>query len=424
MACGRPPNQAGTMGRIKDETRWRERLAPGAGATVPPGGLFPEPQPRRRPRRGGRWLRLFVVLLPTILAAVYFGAVADDRYVSEARFIIRTASKPASQLGGIGALLQLAGLSRSQDDAFAVRDYLTSRDALRALSGQMDLRAVYHRDDADLPTRYPSLIYPATQEGLYRYFQQRLSVVVNLDSGLATVQVEAFDAADAQRVAAAMLELGEGLVNRLNERMRRDTIHVAADEVQRAQERRVAAEVAVTAFRNKVLMLDPGNSSTMVVEVIGKLAGSEAETRAQIAEMRSNAPNSPQLKPLLEEAAALKHQIEVERDRVGSASDGLADKIAAYERLVLEQDFATRLLAQSMTALEAARTDARRQELFLERIVEPGLADEAIRPHRITLVLTVFGFNVLGAGLLWLLGTGLREHAARDQAIWTRSRTR
>ena len=39
------------------------------------------------------------------------------------------------------------------------------------------------------------------------------------------------------------------------------------------------------------------------------------------------------------------------------------------------------------------------------------------------MVLTVFGFNVLGAGLLWLLGTGLREHAA-GQLTWMRSRAR
>jgi hypothetical protein len=28
------------------------------------------------------------------------------------------------------------------------------------------------------------------------------------------------------------------------------------------------------------------------------------------------------------------------------------------------------------------------------------------------MVMTVFGFNVIGIGVIWLLGSGLREHAA------------
>jgi capsular polysaccharide transport system permease protein len=80
----------------------------------------------------GRWriaARIVLVLLPTLLTAVYYGAIATDRYVSEARFVIRTASKPSSLAGGLGALLQLVGMSRSEDDAYAVRDFLLSRDA-------------------------------------------------------------------------------------------------------------------------------------------------------------------------------------------------------------------------------------------------------------------------------------------------------
>ncbi len=384
--------------------------------------LFPGVPARPRPRRRVR-LGVLLLLLPTLLAGLYYGLMADDRYVSEARFLIRSGAKPVG-LGGVGALLQLAGLSKSQDDAYVVRDFLQSRDALRELAGKVNLPLIYHHRDADLLTDYPSPLYPATQEGLYRYFKQRLSVIVNMDSGLTTLRVEAFRPAQAQQIAAALLGMGEDLVNRLNERMRNDTIRVAADEVGRAQERRIAAEVAITKFRNQELMVDPGKSSAMVLQLIGKLAVQEAELRAQVAALQASAPTSPQLPPLLRQAAAMQEQIGVEQARVGSGSDGLADKIAAYERLILDQDFATRLLTQSMAALEAGRGEARRQALYLERVVEPGRPDEAAEPERVAMVLTAFGFNVLGVGLLWLLGTGLREHAAGTQLTWMRSRTR
>ncbi len=378
----------------------------------------------RPPSPWRRRLLPVLVLLPTLLAALYYGVLAEDRYVSEARFLIRSGAQQGGGMGGMAALMQLAGLSRAQDDAYAVRDYLTSREAVQALEARVGLRRIYDRAGADLLLRYPSPLWPANMEGLYRYVQHRLEAVVNIDSGLVTLRVDAPTAAAAQRVAATLLDLGEELVNRLNVRMRADTIRVAQGEVARAEELRIDAEVALTAFRNRELMLDPTKTSAMVLQVIGRLAAAEAETRAEIAALRASAPTSPQLPPLEERAAALAQQIATERARVGSGSDGLADKIAAYERLVLEQDFATRLLAQAMTALEGARVQAQRQEMFLERVVDPGLPDAATEPRRIAMVLTVFGFNVLGAGLLWLLGTGLREHAAKDQVSWTRSRTR
>jgi capsular polysaccharide transport system permease protein len=368
----------------------------------------------RRTFRLGRWrlaLRILVVLLPTLLSALYYGALATDRYVSEARFVIRTASKPGSLAGGIGALLQLVGMSRSADDAYAVRDFLTSRDALHELGARLDLSAIYRHQDTDPLLRYPSLLFRPTAEGFYRYFERRLSVVVNNTTGLTTLRVEAFRPEDAASVARTLLDLSEGLVNKLNARMQEDAVRVAAAEVAYAEQLRIDKQVAVTAFRNRELILDPAANSTMVVELIGKLSADLAHVRTQITETLAEAPRSPQLQSLRQQAAAIQHQIQTERERVANNSDGLAEKIEQYERLILEQEFAVQTLAQSVAALELARVDARRQQLFLERVVEPGVPDEAIMPERWVSVLTVFGFNVLAAGVLWLLIAGLNEHA-------------
>jgi capsular polysaccharide transport system permease protein len=365
--------------------------------------------------RGLPWrsvLGVLLVLLPSIVAAIYYGAIATDRYVSEARFVIRTASKPANALGGLNALLQLVGMSRSQDDAYAVHDFLTSRDALQQLAARLDLRAIYGHPAADAVARYPSFLFGSSDEELYRYFQHKLSVVVNNTSGLTTLRVQAFRADDAQRIALAMLELGEELVNRLNARIQQDAVRVSAAEVARAEQRRIAIQVAITDFRNRELILDPGKSSTLVVELIGKLAAELADVQAQIAETRGIAPNSPQIGALTERAIALQRQIDLERHRVADSSDGLASKIAEYERMMLEREFAIRSLAAAVQALETARTDARRQQLFLERVVEPGRPDEATMPRRWATSLTVFGFNVIGLGVVWLIVAGLREHAS------------
>jgi capsular polysaccharide transport system permease protein len=350
-------------------------------------------------------------MLPTLLAAIYYFGIAADRYVSETRFVIRTASKPSSASGGLNALMQLVGMSPSQDDSYAVRDFLTSRDALAQLQSRVDLGRIYGDPDADFLTHWPSLLYGRSNEDLYAYFQNRLSVIVNASTGLTTLRADAFRAEDARLVARTLLALGEDLVNRINVRMEQDALRVATDEVARAEQRRIAAQLALTSFRNRELMLDPGKSSAMVVELIGKLAGDLAATQAQIAEMRSNAPSSPQMASLVQRAAALDRQIGIERERVSNGSDGLASKIGDYERLSIEREFSIRTLSQAVSALDAARLEAQRQQLFLERVVEPGLPDEALAPRRWRTVLTVFGFNVLGFGVVWLLWAGLREHS-------------
>lgn len=361
--------------------------------------------------RWGMLLRAAAVLLPTILAVIYYGFLATPRYVSEARFVIRAASKAPSLASGLDSILQLAGLSHSQDDAYAVRDFMTSRDAVTQLKAKLDLGGMYRNPDADMLVRYPSLVFHNTDEGFYRYLQTRFSVIVNNSTGLTTLRVEAFRAADAQQVANALLTLGEGLVNKLNKRLEHDAVRVAADEVARAEQARIDAQIAVTAFRNRSLLLDPGATSATVVKVIGELSTQLADARTQIEETQAGAPNSPQLATYRERALAIEHQIATERARVANDSDGLAEKIAEYERLMLKQEFSVRTLAQAVSALELAKVDARRQQMFLERVVEPNRPDQAMMPRRVRMIFTVFGFNVIGAGVVWLLVTGLREHA-------------
>jgi len=361
-----------------------------------------------------RWrgvLRVTAVLLPTLAAAAYYFAIASDRYVSEARFVIRSGTKPTG-LGGINALLQFVGLSRSEDDVYAVRDFLTSRDAMHQLLERLPLTDIYGRPEADWLTRYPSVAFGGSDEDLYRYFERMLSVVVNSTTGLTTLRVQAFRAGDAYRVAESLLVLGEGLVNRLNTRVQEDAVRVAAGELAQAEKRRIDNQIAVTVFRTREMVLDPTKSSAIVVELIGKLSEQLAEVRAQIAETQAGAPGSPELPSLQQRAAALDRQIAIESARVANGSDRLAEKIGQYEGLMLEREFSIRALSQAVAALEAARTEARRQQLFLERVVEPGLPDKAMMPERWRMVLTVLGFNVIGWGIIWLIGAGLREHAS------------
>ena len=109
----------------------------------------------------GRFLRSLniwfwaIVGLPTLIAGVYFFAIASDLYSSEVKFIVRGPAK--AQASGISAMLGGAGGAGGSEDAYAVHDYITSRDAVRRLEREVDLRELLSRPEGDLITRFPGV---------------------------------------------------------------------------------------------------------------------------------------------------------------------------------------------------------------------------------------------------------------------------
>ena len=70
------------------------------------------------------------------------------------------------------------------------------------------------------------------------------------------------------------------------------------------------------------------------------------------------------------------------------------------------------LAVEIVTSLEAARIEAQRQQLYLEAVAQPNLADYPLYPKRIVSFITVFATCLLAYGLAWLLVANVREHSA------------
>lgn len=351
-------------------------------------------------------------LLPTILAVLYYGVIATDRYVSETRFVVRTAARP-NVGSGLASLLQMTGISRAQDDTFAVQDFMMSRSAITGMPPEVDLRRIYGGPGVDFLARYPSILYGSSVEELHRFMRWMIALTYDPNTSITTLKVQAFSAEDARLVAKTLLDMAEEVVNRINARIRDDAIRVANEELKRAEEKVIEAQVKITKFRNDEMMLDPTRNSVLVIELVGRLSSELAQTRAQITEMMAGSPDNPQLASLYRRAGALETQINTERARITTASDGLADKISTYEQLMLNKEFSAKLLGTALNTLEAARAEARRQQLYLQRIVEPTLPDHPTEPTRLYNILTVLAGNLLLLLIAWLLLTGLNSHGFR-----------
>ncbi len=349
------------------------------------------------------------VILPTALAAIYYGLIASDVYISESRFVVRSPQRQA-QGGVLGSFLQGTGFSRSQDDTYSVRDFILSRDALKELDEQLGVRKAYSTKEADVINRFPGLDWDASFEAFHRYYKKQVAVDYDPVSSISVLTVRAFAAQDAKGVNDLLLKMGERLVNNLNDRSRLDLIRTAEQEVKIAEDRTKSASLAFSAFRSTQTVFDPEKQSAMQLQGVGKLQEELLSVEAQLTQLRQISPTNPQISVLKNRTDDLRKTIATETAKITGVGSSLTSKSTNFERLALEKGFAEKQLAIALTALESAKSEAQRKQLYLERLVQPNLPDKALEPRRIRSFFTVLAVGLLAWGVATLLAASIREH--------------
>ncbi|HEV7159128.1 MAG TPA: chain-length determining protein [Caulobacteraceae bacterium] len=369
----------------------------------------------RANRLSSRNLFLILVAAPTVLAAIYYGLIAAPIYVSEARFIVRSPTQPA--MTGVGALLQGAGLggfAGGDGNVYAVHAYIMSRDAVADLEQHHDLRAILARPKLDFLARFPRPFQRANFEDLYREYPRFVSVGNDPLTGISDLKVEAFRPQDAHALAVALLDGGERVVNRLNDRAAADAVADARRQVGESEDRVAAAEGALTGFRNRERLIDPSKSGLAGMEVTGKLQLQLDTLKADRAALAASAAASPQLAVMDRQIHAFEGQLAAEQAKMAGDNSSLAPKIGQYERLTLEREFSAKELTEASTALALAREEARRKRLYLERVVPPNTPDTALLPKRVYSIAMVFITTLLIWATVVLVIAGLKEHGQAD----------
>ncbi len=381
------------------------------GAASRPAAALPAREPPRK-RRGFLWRRRFyllLVVLPTLLAGLYLYGIAAGQYVSEARFVVRGGQEQRS-LGGLSDLMNNAGFAATSQDALAVRDYLQSHDALQAMVRSIGLVEIYRRPEADGLAALWSAEPSTEMLQFYHNFMNTISI--DSTSGILTIRARAFRPGDSQRVVEEQLALSEAFVNKLSERSRDEALRVARAELERAEQRVLESQAAVTAWRQRERAVDPTRSAQIGLEGMGALEGLLTTTRAELQEKQAYLrPDNPQIQLLRNRIGSLEREIREHRQRLTMGNESLPLLIASYERLALEREFADKQLASATASLEQARVNAQRQQLFVTRVVQPTLAEIALYPRAALILISMFLVLSVLYGIGWMMVSGMREHA-------------
>lgn len=353
-------------------------------------------------------LFLLVVVVPAILSVLYFGLLSSSIYVSESRFIVRSPDKPS--MSGVGLLLKGAGFSNAGDEVFAAQNYVVSRDALKELNRGDAFRRSYCNPSVSFFDRFNAFGISGSFEELYSYYQGKVRADHDSTSSITTLTVKAYAPGDAQLFNEKLLEMAEAMVNRLNDRARRDLISSSLHEVAAAKARSETAALTLSAFRNREGVVDPEKQATVQLQMVSKLQDELIATRAQLAQFRAIAPQNSQIEVLEAQAKSLSGDIDAELGKVAGNRKSLSSTAAQYQRLQLESQFSDRQLGVAMASLQEAQNEAQRKLAYVERIVQPNRPDYAIEPRRLRGIISTLLFSLIAWGVLTMLLAGVREH--------------
>ena len=325
-------------------------------------------------------LMLVTFVLPVMLYAVYIFAIASNRYVSESKYLIRSA--PQTATAGVAAnMLVNQGLSRAADETTAVNDYILSRDALAVLQKQYGLRDVFNRPEADLFNRFPPAFGQSTDEALYRYYKGM--VRAEIEENVSVLDVTAFRPDDAQRLTKSLLTLAEAFVNQMNKRAYADSLAYADALVQQTEVKLGKVEQQLTRYRNVSGMVSPQGETAAAMRSLSEMSTQLSRSETSIAQQEALTPGSPALPAMREKVRAMKDQIASQKAAIAGSSSSIAERMGGFDRLTLDREIAARSLTSAEANRELAQQEAHHQQLYLQVIVQPNLSDQPAYPKRI-----------------------------------------
>lgn len=360
-----------------------------------------------------RWFAIFVII-PTLVASVYYGVIASDIYVSESRFVIKSPDQKRAQSSTLANLIQTTGLTGGQEQTNEVLGYVHSRDALKSLEQTTRIRSKYSSAEGDFLSRFPTPLLDESFESLYKYYGKMTEARLDSETGMAVITTKAFTAKDSYEINNSLLLLSEAMVNRLNARANSAGIAEAQRQVEVATQRARAARVALTRFRNTQAILDPAKQAGGVMEIANGLISQRAVTQAQLDQMLRLTPRNPAIPALRDRINAISAQIASQNGQVAGGDGAIASKLGGYEDLMVEQEFATESMNVANAALVQARAEAQRQQFYLERVVDPNLPDTPLLPRRWMSILVVFAAATCLYFIGWMFMVGVLEHAPED----------
>ncbi|WPJ99480.1 ABC transporter permease [Pseudomonas putida] len=346
----------------------------------------------------GWGLAIAMVVLPMVLAAVYYSVFAVDRYVSTAQVVVRQdGNNQGAQVPGLATLLTGTNPA-SREETLYLREYITSMDMMLLLEQKVQWIEAYAAQRSDI---FFWLDNDAPREDLLKYYQRLVSAHYDETTGLLRVEVQAFTPELSEKMLRTILQASEHFVNEVSHNIAREQMKFAQSELETARVNYTKRKTQLLNFQNDNKVLDGGNTAQNRATIIAELESQYTKEQAVLTEMtfklRGDAPQVRQQKQKVE---AITQQLVKEKRLLVSSPQGSQLNVVAsrFQQLTLDAGIAEETYKSAVAALDNARIEASKKIRTLVTVVSPNTPQLALYPERLYNLATIL------LGLLMLYG--------------------
>jgi capsular polysaccharide transport system permease protein len=342
-----------------------------------------------------RNIRQFIGI-PMLIILLYGLIVAPNGQAVDSSFVIIRPGETAdaSQVAGLIGTGGGEGLA----DAYRIREYLKSREAMLAMEKQHGFLSHFRQGTRDPFSRPIDL--PAIGLNNYDFYQRRINIGIDTREGIVRLKVEALTPEDSQRFANGLLALARERTKAISDILNSDQITSLKEDVRRAEEDMRSASDQLASAQRRQRELDPQVAATTTYQLIGNLEATLVGRQAQRDSILANGMSeSPLLARIDAEIVSIRKQIDKLRARLassggnGSLVDVVTDLGPANTRLRLSQLG----LEASLRTLEQANLNTIDQRRYLVVISNPVLPYQTWQRRLIELL----GLTLILAVIAW-----------------------
>jgi capsular polysaccharide transport system permease protein len=339
------------------------------------------------------------------LIAIYYLAFSSPRFISESQFVVKESGSQSS----VSGLSIFAGFGSGTNDALLVKAYISSRNLALKLDSEVGLRAHYQNENIDFFSKLP---IDSTIEQYYEYYKKHILISHDEVSGILTVEVQAFDPEYAKLVADKIIDLSEVFINNIGDKMFKEQVEYAREEVVRAHGLLSEWQTKLIVFQETNKLLSPQEEGGGIVTGINELQISIIKQKAKLKElqavMHDNTTEVLAQKNLL---SALNRQLEEEKKKVtDSDNNGLNRLTVEYQELSMSVEMTSDLYRSALVSLDSVRSQAVQKLKHLLIVENPSVTDEPKYPNKLHKLVTWLLILILIFGLISLLVAIIREH--------------
>ena len=355
-------------------------------------------------------LFFYIVVLPIVVAALYYSFFALDRYVSVSKVVVR--QQQDGQAANIPSLALLLGGTNptSREETLFLQEFVQSTEMMKFLQEKHNWIQAYAEQNTD-PFFFIS--EDSSEEDLLKFYNRIVTTHFDELTGLLEVEVQAPNSPLAEQMLSGILKESERFVNEISHKIARDQMRFFEIELGNARLNFEQKKNDLIAFQSANNLLDADAAAQSLSEIIVGLETQLTTERANLKALLSSlAPSSPQVRQQQAKIRAIDQQLQVEKKQLVSAADGDQLNVIAskFRNLTIDAGIAEESYKLAVTALENARIEASKKIRTLVTVVTPNLAQTAIYPERLYNLGTLFVLLLLLYGVARFVIATIEDH--------------